>query len=443
MIKIENEVMNEKENTKSFELSFNSEEIEKARNQIEQKLAKDIEIKGFRKGKAPIEEARKHLNQEKVVNQTIDKLSSDGYDWIIDQYFNDDASPKQDINFFIERPKANLVEFTSNLAKIKYDFYLFPSVKVNWDKLKINIVKQEVKQEDVQRKIDHALENNATLEPKGENAIIEKGDDVVFDFEGSINGEKFDGGSAKNYELVIGSGAFIPGFEDQMIGMKEDEEKDINVKFPDDYAANKLAGKDAVFHVKIHAIKKVINAKLDDEFVKSLNIKDVSTVEELKSFYKKELEEQNERTYEDDVNKEISELLIENTDISYLPEFLVKDQEDRMHNELISMLKQYNVKLEDYLKMTNSTEEDMKKNFHIESEKRIKLDIAINEISKEKGITPSKEEVQAELDRLEKEYNPEHKKEMTERINAQAPVISASIIQKMVYKYLFDELTKK
>lgn len=326
---------------------------------------------------------------------------------------------------------------------MKYEFYLFPNVKIDWDKFKINIQKQEVTEKDIENKIQDVLRKNAFLEPKGKDAIIEKNDDVVFDFEGTIDGEKFDGGTAKNYELEIGLGSFIPGFEDQMIGMKENEEKDIKVKFPDDYSAKNLAGKDAIFHVSIHEIKKIIEPKFDDEFVKSLNLKEIDTTAQLKEHYKKELEDQNNNKFETEVNNEISELLIKNTEISYLPDFLVKNQEQRMHQQLLGMLEQYNIKIEDYFKMTNSSEEDMKKNFHIEAEKAIKLDIAINEIAKEKDIKPSQEEIQIELDKLERQYNPDHKKEISERINAQIPTISATIIQKMVYKYLFNDLTKK
>lgn len=442
MIKIINESENKDQHLKTFKLSFDKEEIAKAKDFVEKKLAANLEIKGFRKGKVPIQEARKYLNADQVVTQTVDRLSNDGYDWIIDEYYNDDISPKKPIDFFIEKPKADLEEFKNDEAIVKYDFFLFPDIEINWDNLKLTTKKAEVTDEQIQKKIDQLLKDNATMEPKGDDAVLEKGDDAIFDFEGSIDGVKFEGGSAKDYELVIGSGAFIPGFEDQMIGMKPNEERDIEIKFPEDYPASNLAGKNAIFHITLKEVKKVLTPEYGDEFIKSLNYKNVSNDSDLRKYLRDSFEKENEMKFQEDANNEISELLLNNTKISYVPEFLIENEEKRMFNELNSMLSQYKISLEDYLKMTNLTNEKLKENFHTEAEKRIKLDIAINQISKEKDIHPTEEEINAEINQLEARYNPEHKKEISQNIRDQIPLITASIIQKMVYKYLFDLLTK-
>ncbi|MBO7043992.1 trigger factor [bacterium] len=443
MIKINKETQNKEKHTKTFELLFDKDEIQKIRNQIEKKLAKDVEIKGFRKGKAPIEEARKHISVDKLLTDTVDALSSEGYDFLIDQYYDDEAQPKQEINFFIEKPKADLKEFKDDKCEIHYSFDLFPDVTIDLKDMEIKTKDEKATAEEIQKRVDDKLETHATLEPKGENSLIEKGDDAVFDFEGTIDGEKFDGGSAKQYELEIGSNRFIPGFEDQMVGMKINEERDIKVPFPKDYQVKKLAGKDAVFHVTLHEIKKIVRPEYNNEFIKALAIEGVNTDEELRKHFEKEINDDKARVYKDQVMKEISEELLKNVKISYVPSFLVEHEEIRIRDEMTSMLKQYNIKLEDYLKMVGLTNEKLNENFHKEAEQRIKLDIAVNQVAKDNNIKPTEEEINAEIERIEEQYNPKKEKEISERIQSNKPLIAASIIQRKVYDFLFDYLTNK
>ena len=205
MIKINKETQNKEKHTKTFELLFDEEEVKKAKDLTIKKLAKDVEIKGFRKGQAPIEEAKKHIAVDRVLTEAVDWLSNKGYDFLIDEFYDDDLKPKKEIDFFIEKPSVNLKEFKDEKCEIHYTFDVFPEVSVDLNDIKIKTVKETATKEEIQDLIDKKLEETATLEPKGEDSAIEKGDVAVFDFEGTIDGEKFAGGSAKQYELEIGS----------------------------------------------------------------------------------------------------------------------------------------------------------------------------------------------------------------------------------------------
>lgn len=443
MIKIENEIENKEEHKKSFELLFDEKEVANARLSAEQKLAKNIEIKGFRKGKVPLEEARKHINPSSLLNEMADILSNNGYDWLIEQYYDDEANPKKPIDFFIEKPSISIKKLEENSALIDYSFYVLPEISINVDELKSSIEKQPVTDEEIQKRIDQEIEGNSTLEPKGDDAVLEKGDDAVFDFEGSIDGEKFPGGSAKQYELEIGSNRFIPGFEEQMIGMKPGEEKDITVKFPDDYQASTIAGKEAVFHIFLHQIKKIVRPEYNDDFIKTLGIKDVNNDAELRNYVKVEIQKQKDREYEDAVNKEISELLIKDTKISYIPPFLIENENKRIHQELDTTLSQYRIKFDDYLKMINSSKEKLDEDLAAEAKKRVILDFAVSQIAKDKNIAATPEEIQEEIKKLESMYNAKNDPKISERIQEQRPLIAANIMQKKVYEFLYNLLTTK
>lgn len=443
MIKIIEEKDDAEKHLHVITLSFDKDEVNKAKDVVEKKLAEDIEIKGFRKGKAPIEEARKYINADKLLTGTVDKLGSYGYEWLLGQYYNDKDEQIKPLNFFIERPKTDLLEFKADETKINYTFDLFPTVSIDLNDLKLTVSNELPTDEEVQQRINQDLESNATLEPKKDGEPVENGDVAVFDFEGRINGEAFEGGAAKLYELEIGSHRFIAGFEEQLVGMKPNEERDIKVTFPKDYPAPKLQGKEANFHVVMHQVKKVNRPAYNDEFIKSLNIHGVENDAQLRDHYKMELAEQKQTTYHDNAMREISDQLVKNCKISYIPEFLVKSEIGRIHAQMDQTLKQYNIKLEDYLKMTNRTQEELDKDFEKEARQVIILDIAVSQVAKDNHINVTPDEVSAEMKKLEEQYNPEHKKEMTERIEQSKGLISAQLIQQKVYDFLFDMLSKK
>ncbi len=445
MIKIEKEEIIAKEHKKTIVLDFDKEDVEKATDTIEKKLAKEVEIKGFRKGKVPLEEAKKHLSKQQVLSEVVDLLSRKGYDFIVDKYYEENNKETKDfaLDFFIENPNVTLNENKDkeNIS-FTYSFELYPEVKIDINDLKNPVKKEDVTDEEIQKKINEQIDTHGSLELK-EDGSLEKGDDAVFDFEGSIAGEKFDGGTAKGYELQIGSGHFIPGFEDQMIGMKAGEEKTIKVTFPKEYGAKNLAGKEADFLIKLIEIKKVVKPEYNDEFIKSLNIKDVTNDEQLRQYYKKELEAQKEVTYKNELNNAISQELEKNVKLNYIPETILKQQEEQLNNEFNSTLKQYNIDLEKFLEITKQTKQDIEANFKKEAEQRVKLDFAINQIAKDKDIKLTKEELEEEVKQLKEMYNPDNKPEINKNIDDNIAVIESSIIQKKVYAYLFDLLSKK
>ncbi|MFW5780418.1 MAG: trigger factor, partial [Bacillota bacterium] len=230
---------------------------------------------------------------------------------------------------------------------------------------------------------------------------VKDGDTVVLDFSGSVDGEKFEGGTAEKQTLIIGSNQFIPGFEEQLIGMKKGEEKDISVKFPEEYTEN-LAGKDAVFAVKIHEIKEKEMPKLDDEFVKDIS-EDLNTVDEWKASLKKQLEEKKEKEAENNFANKIMEKIAQSTQIE-IPESMIEEAIDYKLQQLERNLSSYyGMKLEDYLKHTGQTIEDFKAQKKDEAQRDVKYELIISEIIKKEKIEFNKEEFNKELDKVPKE----------------------------------------
>jgi trigger factor len=236
-----------------------------------------------------------------------------------------------------------------------------------------------------------------------EEGKIENGDTAVFDFSGSVDGEKFPGGTAENYELVIGSGNFIPGFEDQMIGMASEEEKDVVVTFPEDYQEKSLAGKEAVFAVKIHEIKQRVVPALDEEFVKDLNLDGVETVEDYKKHVANELKSSKEAQNEQHLRQSVIAKATANAEFE-LPEEMIQDEAKRMDENTQNQIKQYGLDFNMYLQYMGKTEEEYKNELNEQAKKTLSEQMVINEISKVEKLEATKEEIQAKYDEIVEQY---------------------------------------
>mgnify|MGYP000641509704 FL=1 len=295
-----------------------------------------------------------------------------------------------------------------------------PEVKLgDYKNLEVSVaVSKEVTDEEVDAKVERERNNLAELVIKEDAAVT--GDTVVIDFVGSVDGVEFDGGKGDNYSLELGSGQFIPGFEDQLVGAKAGDTVNVNVTFPEDYQAADLAGKEALFVTTVHEVKAKEVPALDDELAKDID-EEVETLDELKAKYRKELEAAKEVAFDDAVEAAAIELAVENAEIVDLPSEMVHEEVHRSMNEFFNGMQQQGITKELYFQITGTTEEDLHKQHEADAEKRTKTNLVIEAIAKAEGFEASEEEVEKEIAELAATYNME-----VEQVKA---LLSADMLQ--------------
>ena len=352
---------------------------------FEEHLAKamaNAELKGFRKGKVPRNMFIKHFGTQNVQMDVANDLINSSYKQAIEEK-NIEVVEMADIDLL---PSKKDTEW-GYVAKV----HVYPEITCK-DYLGLDVKKEEVNvtDETVENEVKRELNNHAELESV-EGVTLEKGMTAIFDFTGYVDGEKFEGGSAENYELEIGSGQFIPGFEDQMVGMKQEEERTLKVKFPHEYA-EKLADKDAEFVVKLHEIKQRVLPTLDDAFVEDLDIKDVKTVSEWKEYLKNKLvseaTEANNNKFEDDVFKKV----LENNPV-YIPEAMINNEVDKRVKQLEDTAKQYGMPAETLLKYQGVESLEQYRTLLVPGvTENIHYEIVIAQIAKQEKVKLTKED---------------------------------------------------
>ena len=287
---------------------------------------------------------------------------------------------------------------------IKAEVVTKPEVKLgDYKNLEVSVEEsKEVSDQDVNDKIERERKNLAELTIK--DAAAENGDTVVIDFVGTVDGVEFDGGKGDNFSLELGSGQFIPGFEDQLVGAKAGDDVEVKVTFPADYQAEDLAGKDAVFATKVHEVKSKEVPELDDELAKDID-EEVETLDELKAKYRKELEAAKEIAYDDAVEGAAIEKAVENAEIVELPEEMVHDEVHRAMNEFLSNMQRQGISPEMYYQLTGTTEEDLHKQYEADADKRVRTNLVIEAIAAAEGFDATDEEIEKEITDLAAEYN--------------------------------------
>ncbi len=373
------------------EVTFSKEEWDGAKKKAFDKLKGEVQIKGFRKGKAPDNLVREHIDQNKLLDNAINDLLPDAYRAIV---VEDKVEP-------YAQPQVDVKELTEDKLVVKFLIATAPEVELGQYKgLKLGKEEVTVSDEELNGEINKLLEDNATLVTKDGEAA--NGDTVVIDFDGFVDGEAFEGGSSTNYELVLGSHYFIPGFEEQVVGHKSGDEFDVNVTFPEQYVEN-LKGKAAVFKVKLHEIKAKILPELNDETVKELGIEGVETVDALKAKKKAELEknktENARRTY---VNKLIAKI-VENSKIE-IPDAIINQEVDNKKKDFEQRMAQSGFTLEQYLQVVGQKEEDYLANLRKDAEGGIRHVLILQEVAKLEKFGVSDEELEAEFDKLAAQY---------------------------------------
>ncbi len=383
----------EKNNEVKLEFTVEAEKFEKAIKTVYTKNAKYFSVPGFRKGKVPFEMVIKHYGKEVFYEDAFNEVAGEEFEKELKEN-NIEAVSRPDIDIKQIESGKDLI-FTA-VVQVKPEVTLGKYKGINLTKVEYN-----VQDEDINHELGHMQEKNSRLISANDRAVKD-GDTTVIDFEGFVDGNAFDGGKAENHELVIGSKTFIPGFEDQIIGMKIEEEKDIKVTFPEEYFSKELAGKEATFKVKLHEIKVKELPKLDDEFAK--DVSEFDTLEELKNSIKEKLEEENKQKAKYETEEATIKIVCDETPID-IPSGMIETEIDNMIKEVEQRLSYQGLGLDQYMQMMGKTMEDFRNEYKEQAEKSVKSKLVLEAIAKDAKIEVSDEDIASKLEEMAKNYN--------------------------------------
>lgn len=373
--------------------SIKGEKWEVATKKAFDKLVKKLDIKGFRKGQVPASLAKKYITDEACWYEAASELSNEAFKEALDEHHVD----------LIDQASMDLKEIGAEGVTIVFNCPVKPDVTLgDYKALNYELEEVTVTDEEVETEINKTLERKGDLELK-EDGAVEDGDTVVIDFEGFKDEVAFDGGKADNYELVIGSHSFIPGFEEQVIGMKSEETKDINVTFPEDYHVEELKGAPVVFKVTVHEIKKKVLPTLDDEFVKELKIENVETVDAYKEHVKESILAGKKAEAERKADEKLLKALCDEATIN-IPSVMIEKETEAMLNDQAARLQYQGIPFDQYLKIIGQTREDIKKQLEESATARIKTTLCLEEVAKLENLEASDEDIEKHYDDMAKGY---------------------------------------
>ncbi|MCO4524920.1 trigger factor (prolyl isomerase) [Streptococcus infantarius subsp. infantarius] len=377
--------------------TIGQDKIKPALDQAFNKVKKNLNAPGFRKGHMPRAVFNQQFGEEALYEDALNALLPAAYQAAVAELSLDVvAQPKIEIQSMEKGQEWTLTAEVVTKPEVKLGDYKNLEVSVEASK--------EVTDAEVDEKVERERNNLAELIVK--EGAAELGDTVVIDFVGSVDGVEFDGGKGENFSLELGSGQFIPGFEDQLVGAKAGETVEVNVTFPEQYQAEDLAGKDAKFVTTVHEVKAKEVPALDDELAKDID-EEVETLDELKAKYRKELESAKEIAFDDAVEGAALELAVANAEIVELPEEMIHDEVHRAMNEFMGNMQRQGISPEMYFQLTGTTEEDLHKQYEADADKRVKTNLVIEAIAKAEGFEASDEEIEKEINNLASEYNME------------------------------------
>lgn len=377
--------------------TIGQDKIQPALDQAFNKVKKNLNAPGFRKGHMPRTVFNQKFGEEALYDDALNAILPAAYEAAIAELGLDVvAQPKIDVKSIEKGQDWTLTAEVVTKPEVKLGAYKDLEVSVEASK--------EVTDEEVDAKLENERKNLAELVVK--EGAAENGDTVVIDFVGSVDGVEFDGGKGENHSLELGSGQFIPGFEDQLVGAKAGDEVEVKVTFPEDYQAADLAGKAAVFVTKVNEVKAKEVPALDDELAKDLD-DEVETLDELKAKYRKELEAAKEIAFDDAVEGAALDLAVENAEIVELPAEMVEDEVHRAMNEFMGNMQRQGISPEMYFQITGTTQEDLHKQYEADADKRVKTNLVIEAVAAAEGFDATEEEIQKEINDLAAEYNME------------------------------------
>lgn len=379
-------------NKYELEIEISAEDFEAAIEKAYLKARKNIAMPGFRKGKAPRRLIEKEYGEQVFFEDAVNLLYAPVVNGAVEESGLE----------LVTRPEVEVTEISKeNGVKLKATCITKPEVEVkDYKGIEVEKVVNPVTDEDINKQLDALREKNVTVETVDDRAA-ENGDDVVIDFEGFKDDVAFEGGKAEDFTLSLGSGQFIPGFEDQIVGHNAGEEFDINVTFPEEYQVKELAGAPAVFKIKLKSISKKVMPELDDDMVKDST--EFDTVDEYKADVKKKLEEANEKHADSEVEAKIFDKVIENM-TAEIPQVMFDNRVNEMIGELEQRLAPQGISLDLYMQYTGQTIDTVKKAYAEQAEKQVKLRLALEKIVELENVEVTEDELKAEFDKLAEAY---------------------------------------
>ena len=395
----------ENANEVKLELTVEAAKFDEAIKKVYFKSAKYFNIPGFRKGKAPMNIVEKYYGKEIFYEDAFNDLAPE----VIEQ-----AIKENDLKV-VSRPDIDVTQIGKGQDLIFTAIYQTkPEAELGKYKgIEIEKIEYTVTDEDINHELGHLQEHNSRL-ISIEDRPVEYGDIATIDFEGFVDGTPFEGGKAEGYDLEIGSKSFIAGFEDQVIGMKIDEEKDIKVTFPEEYFSSELAGKEATFKVKVHEIKKKELPKLDDEFAK--DVSEFDTLDELKKSIKDRLDKEYADKQKYETEEAVINAVVENMKVE-IPSGMIETEVDNMIRDIESRLSYQGLKLEQYLQMLGKTEEDLRKEYEPQATEAVKSRLMLEAVIKAEKIEANIEEVDEKIKEMAKNYGKENDEEFLKNEN--------------------------
>ena len=407
-------------------------EVNKAVDQACKRLANRVSIPGFRKGKAPRMIVERHVGKDAVLQEAFDIVAPKALSKAFDEQKIDPVTrPSVDIET-LEEGKDLVFKATVTPR---------PEVKLG-DYKGLNVPKNEVSitDEDVEKQLKTFQDRQGKLVDAPEGAEVKDGDFTTLDFKGFVDGEAFDGGEGKDYPLQIGSNSFIPGFEDQLVGAKIGEERDVNVKFPEEYHAKELAGKDATFKCTIRSIKTKELPAIDDELAKKVS--KFETLDELKADIRKNLEENAERTAENDQKSAAIEMATNNITVD-IPAVMIDNRVTAMIQEMARRLEQQGMKLEQYLQYAGTDIAKLREQYRETAEKNVKTDLMLEEVAKAEDIKVEAKDLDEEVATMAAAYGATPQ-QVQKIIKEQGRIgdLAASVLRKKTAQFIIDNIAK-
>jgi len=417
-------------NDVKFTMEFTAEEFESAQIKVYQQAKGQFAIDGFRKGKAPRSIIEKHYGEGVFFEDAINDLISENYGKTLTELGLE----------VVGAPSADFSEVAKGQGfTVTITVPCFPIVEVkDYKGVEIEKIEQEVMDEDVEREIENLQKRNARI------AIVERaaqeGDTVVLDYAGFVGEEQFEGGTAERQELKLGSGMFIPGFEEQLIGVAAGGDKDVVVTFPEEYHAPDLAGKEAVFHCHVHEVKEEQLPELDDEFAK--DVSEFDTLEELKQSHRERLESYAKAGSESAMKDAALAKVVEANEVE-IPAAMIEDEMDRMSQELDQQLRYQGLSIAQYLEFTGKTMEDFRGELRPDAERQVKTRIVLTGIVEAEKLEVSEEELEEEIKVMGIQYQMPADK-VKEAIGEEGLVFFKKDIQvKKAIDFIFDNAVIK
>ena len=382
-------------NNGTLTFSIDQETIKKGLDKAFNKVKGNITVPGFRKGKISRQMFERMYGEEALYEEALNAVLPEAYDAAVKEAgIEPVAQPKIDVKSLNKGEDWELTGDVVVKPEVKLGEYKGHEVSVDLTK--------EVTDEDVEARLASSQNNLAELVVKEEAA--ENGDTVVIDFVGSVDGVEFEGGKGNNHSLELGSGQFIPGFEEQLVGTKAGDEVEVKVTFPEGYQAADLAGKAAVFATKVNEVKTKEVPELDDELAKDID-EEVETLDELKEKFRKELTEQKAEAFDDAVETAAIDAAVEASEIVEIPEEMIHEEVHRAMNEFLGGMQQQGISPEMYFQITGQTEDDLHKQYEADADKRVRTNLVVEAIAAAENFVTTDAEVEAEIADLAGQYN--------------------------------------